>query len=681
MKEMIIQEDINKYFPEFIINEIDALISVVDINTNKVLYYNKKYLEEFGTIVSDKCSHMLHKGIDIIRNDINKDQNKQILKEGLCCQWEEINTLNEKTYFFNEKIVKDKFNRLVKLQFGIDNTSQKESEKELCKEREKTYQIFETLFNSTLEALIIQDEQHRCIRINKRTSELLGYSVSDIVGRNAFNFISGSSVEKVTRKIEENCEQPYEAIMIKKSKEPFPALLRGKTIEIDGKKIRVSSIVDMSEIKNTEKEIYKLAYYDSLCSLPNNALLKEKTQLIIHKHMEHKSYSAMLFINLDHFKTINDSKGHEIGDKILIECSKRLKSIIRDYDILARFGGDEFTLIIDTQKDTIENANDSAKVVAKKILETIKDPIYIDNNQFQLSASIGITIFNEHIAYGELLRRTVVAMHSAKEKGRDNFSFYDPILQKKLERKSILLEKLRDAINFNKIKIFYQKQVGVDEKVVGVEALARWEDEELGNISPVEFIPIAEESGLIIKYGMYLTAEVAKVLKEWEKDEVKKDWRISINVSLSQFERDDFEYCIKDIITDYRINPSLIRLEITESLLLKNANKAVKKIDYLKELGVTISIDDFGTGYSSLSYLKKLSIDELKIDKSFVDDIVTNESDEILVTAILSIGRKFGFDVIAEGVETKDMYEKLLSLGCKYFQGYLFSKPIEKEKL
>lgn len=337
--------------------------------------------------------------------------------------------------------------------------------------------------------------------------------------------------------------------------------------------------------------------------------------------------------------------------------------------------------ITKTKKDIIQNANDSVKVVAEKILETIKKPFYIDNNQFQLSASVGIAVFNEHITYGELLRRAVVAMHNAKERGRDDFSFYDPLLQKKLKRKSILLEKLRDAINLNKIKIFYQKQVGVNEEVVGVEALSRWYDEELGNISPVEFIPIAEESGLIIKYGMYLIKEVAKVLKVWEKDVVKKDWRISINVSLSQFERNDFEFYVEDIITYYGINASLIRLEITESLLLKNANKAVKKIDFLKELGVSISIDDFGTGYSSLSYLKKLSIDELKIDKSFVDDIVTNECDQILVTAILSIGKKFGFDVIAEGVETKEMHEKLLSLGCEYFQGYFFAKPIEKENL
>ncbi len=506
---------------DFILNELEALVYVIDIKENSIVYCNKKYIEIHG---------------DITEKDY---------------------LLERKKYLYKDKILKDKYNRLLKIQVGIEIPTEKELETKLS----------------------------------------------------------------------------------------------------------------------------KLEHYDTLTSLPNKILLEKKVNELTAKQNNYKNFIAFIFIDLDHFKTINNTKGHMVGDKILIECSKRLSNAIKKDDILSRFGGDEFILLIDTKKNNESDAKSNIEKIAKRLLKVIKRPFFIEKTQYQISASIGISIFNQNFSFDELLRRADAATHNSKEKGRDIFSFFDPKLQKNIERKVIVLERLRESIRLNKIKIEYQKQVGINNKVIGVEALARWNDEELGFVSPNEFIPIAEESGLIIAFGLYLIKEITKVLKQWENDDIKKYWRISINVSLRQFERDDFEYFLEEVISNSKINPNLLRLEITESLLLKNSDRALEKIEYLKKLGLTISIDDFGTGYSSLAYLKKLKIDELKIDKSFIEDILTDKNDEAIVTAILGIGNKFGFEVIAEGVENLHVHKKLRELGCKYFQGYFFGKPMKKEKL
>jgi diguanylate cyclase (GGDEF)-like protein/PAS domain S-box-containing protein len=673
------KKEINSF--NFIIDEMDALVYVIDIQSYKILYSNKKCEDEFGDVVGKTCYKALQKNRDkpCIECPLS-DENNRVLGKSL--KWEHKNTLNGKTYLFSDKIVRDNITGgLSKVQVGIDISKQKILEEEILKQQSKTLETFEALFNSTIEGLIIYDRDKKCIRVNNMAPKLLGYSAEEMIGMYALDFIEESSCPLVSTVIEKDEQEPYEVFMVKKSGDSFPALIRGKNILLNDEKIRVSAIIDITQIKEKEAEVSRLAYFDALTSLPNRVLFKDRVNLLISKSARYKTFGAFLFIDLDYFKTVNDTKGHDIGDKILIECSKRLKKIIRSSDSLARFGGDEFILLIDTQKMNRFDAIDSIKTVANKILKIIRKPFIIEDSQYQLSASIGISIFNDETSFEELLRKADGAMYYAKEKGRDNFSFFDPLLQKSLDRKAIVLDRLREAIALNKIEIAYQKQVGLNKEVIGVEALARWNDEKLGFVSPAEFIPIAEEGGLIITFGYFLIEEVVKVLKEWEDDEIKSKWRVSINVSLSQFEKDDFEFFLEDIIYKYKVNANLIRLEITESLLLKNSNKAVRKIDFLKDLGLTISIDDFGTGYSSLAYLKKLSIDELKIDKSFIDDIVTNESDEAIVTAILGIGNKFGFDVIAEGVETEEMHEKLLKLGCKYFQGYLFFKPMSKEKL
>lgn len=439
--------------------------------------------------------------------------------------------------------------------------------------------------------------------------------------------------------------------------------------------------MDITDIKEKEKEILKLAYYDSLTSLPNRTLFQNRADQLINKVSRNKNYAALMFIDLDNFKNINDMKGHIVGDLILIEYAKKLSKTMRKYDTLARFGGDEFIVLIDTQHIENNLALQSIKTVANNILKHISQPITLDTTEYQLTASIGIAIFNHNITIDELMKQADSAMYHSKDKGKNNFSFFDPNLQKTIERKLSITEKLHKAIKDHKIKVHYQKQFNQNKKVIGVEALLRWTDETFGYISPVEFIAIAEKSDLILQLGNYVMEESIKLLSSWEKDKIKKEWRISVNISIKQFERENFVKNIEDNIEKYKITPNKLRLELTESLLFKNTDIALEKIHYLKSLGLTLSIDDFGTGYSSLSYLKKLPIDELKIDKSFIDELLTDQNDEAIVLVILSLGKKFDFEVIAEGVETKEIYEKLLTLGCQYYQGYYFAKPSSQKEL
>ncbi|HLD23425.1 MAG TPA: EAL domain-containing protein [Sulfuricurvum sp.] len=447
----------------------------------------------------------------------------------------------------------------------------------------------------------------------------------------------------------------------------------------NGQLAKVQVGIDITNQKKLESELKNLTHYDTLTTLPNRLLFTVHLSNMIHQANRSKHYAAILFIDLDHFKTINNTKGHSVGDLVLIETSKRIFDIVRQCDTVARFGGDEFVVLINTYKFDQIQATADAQIVAEKILAELEKPYYIDECDFRTSASIGIAMFvdMEH-SIDDLLKYADSAMHNAKSSGRNKFCFFDPILQKMMEDRAHMIDRLRKAIENNFMALHYQNQILVNrhQHVVGVEALLRWNDPQHGMISPGEFIPLAEESGLIIPLGEWIMREAVKQLKIWEDDPIKKDWRISVNVSYKQFEKDDFVSLIETIIQEYHVDSSRLRLELTESLLIKNTQEALNKINQLKALGLSLSIDDFGTGYSSLSYLKQLPIDELKIDQSFIRDLTTDKNDVIIVETIISIGQKFGFEVIAEGVETKEQYDKLILMGCEYFQGYLFGRPI-----
>lgn len=659
-----------------VVDTIDALIYVIDLENYKILFANQNAIKEFGEIEDKVCYSVLQKDKTSPCKNCSL-LNPMFLKTiGKTFKWEQQNSLNNKIYLFSDKVIEWNDGRLVKVQIGIDITKQKKLEEEITKEKDNTIQAFEALSNSTIEGLMIFDEDKKLIKVNEIAPNLLGYRSQEMLGRNAIDFIAPSHKNLVRKVINNANQEPYESRMIKKDGTTFPVILRGKNIRLGSQNVRVSAIMDITNIKEKEIEISKLAYFDSLTLLPNRTMLEKAVDRFMTKSSRDLSYGALMFIDLDDFKVVNDTKGHLIGDKILIECAKRLKNIIRKYDTVSRFGGDEFVILFDTQTTNKESAGINQSLIAKKILEEIKKTIYIKEFEFTIGASIGIVLFQgEDKSLSELMKHADSAMYHAKEIGKNNFCFFDPKLQYDIERSVYLTEKLKKSIKNDELEVYYQPQVDSNDKVIGVEFLLRWFNEELGFVSPEEFIPIAEESGYIVKLGEFVLKEAIKYLKKWEKNKVKSSWRISINVSLLQFEKDDFILLVQELVLRHQIEASKLRLEITESFLLKDKYNIIDKINFLKRLGITLSIDDFGTGYSSLSYLKKLPIDELKIDRSFIKDILDDESDEVIVQAIFSIGKKFGFDVIAEGVETKELQDKLILMNCKYFQGYYFGKP------
>lgn len=430
-----------------------------------------------------------------------------------------------------------------------------------------------------------------------------------------------------------------------------------------------------------KENIIKLSYYDPLTNLPNKAMLGEKIQFAVHACQRTKAYGALLYMDLDNFKSINDLKGHPSGDKLLILMAQRLENLIHQNDVLSRFAGDEFAILIPNAGVEILEASKCAEDIAIKILSIIKEPFVIDEHSFYLTVSIGITLFDEHTTVEKLIAQADSAMYTAKAGGRDTIRFFDENIQKTIEEKSFMLHELRNAIDTQEFVLHYQIQVNTDAKVIGVEALVRWEHPEKGLISPAQFIPLCEESGLIVPVGTWVIKEAVSQIVRWNKDKEKSHWRISINVSARQFEQEDFVTVVENTILSAYINPALVRLELTESLLIGYTIGALEKIKKLKAIGLSLSVDDFGTGYSSLQYLKQLSVNELKIDQSFIRDFLVQKSDALIVEAIISIGKKFNMEVIAEGVETKEQFDMLKEMGCEYFQGFYFGKPNEATKI
>ncbi len=600
-----------------------------------------------------------------------------LLPFGTLYNWEHKNTLNNKNYMFVSHISRWTDGRKVNIQFGIDISEQKKLEAQILKEKDEFIETFKIIIDSTLEGIIIYDENKKCIQVNKVATRLLGFTEDEMINRDALDFIATESKKFVKQVIKKDNQEAYESIMLRKDGSKFPAILRGKDIKILDKSIRVSAILDISEIKEREKEILQLAQYDHLTGLPNRLMLREIFSFMSKRVKRENHYGALLFIDLDHFKIVNDIKGHKAGDLVLIETAKRLKEILRETDFVARLGGDEFVILIDTKTNNKDLVIEDINIISNKILKEIKKPYLILEHELRLTTSIGIILFRKNNNLDELMKYADTAMYSSKEKGRDRFSYFAPKLQQIIEEKAQMIEELRKAIQRKELVLHYQKQIltkNNKSSVIGVEALIRWNSQK-GLIPPNSFIAIAEESGLIIPIGKWILTEAINQIKQWEEDKEKKDWKVSVNISPKQFEKDNFVELVDSLTKEHNINPNKLRLELTENLLIKNVEETLKKIKRLFELGITLSIDDFGTGYSSLAYLKQLPIHELKIDQSFIKDILIDSNDFSIVETILSIGKKFNLEVIAEGVETKEQHEILVSMGCSYFQGYLFGKP------
>lgn len=536
--------------------------------------------------------------------------------------------------------------------------------------------LISVIDNVTIEGIFISDNQRKCIQANNIAANIFGYTKDEMIGLEISQLVAPESQELIKNKILNQDNEHYEAFLLRKNGEKFPAMIRGKTIKSNNETIRVSAILDTTFIKEKDKEIRNLAYHDALTSLANRTLLLDRLENLIDLSERSKNFASLMFIDLDHFKKINDNEGHLFGDLLLKETAKRLTKIVRKGDTVSRFGGDEFVILLDTQiTDPIE-ALKTVEVIASKILFELSSSFKIRNKEFNISASIGIMMFSgTKYSIDQLLKYADKAMYQSKQKGRNTYTFFDDELLRMKKKKQELINKLNHAIENSIIDFYYQKQIDKDNKVIGIELFAHWIDEELGLIDTGKFILLASEIGIIKKLDELVLDKAVSLIKKWENDLEKKEWLVSINVSLKQFERDDFISLIKDTFDRYDTSLGKLRIEITENLFSKSENKIFKKVDELKNLGIKLSIDDFATDYISLPYLKKLSIDEIKIDKLFIENILHDEDNQAVILAILEIAKKFNFKIIVEGVETKEVFEKLQKMGFDNFQGYYISRP------
>ncbi len=525
---------------------------------------------------------------------------------------------------------------------------------------EQELRIAATAFESQ-EAMIITDPNNRILRINRAFTLITGFSAEQVVGRSPNLLRSSRHDEKFYQDINASllsCGTWQGEVWGRHySGAALPlwltiTIVRNNEGEIEH---HVFNMVDITERKMAEDEIKHLAYYDPLTNLPNRRLLLDRLRQAVAKSSRNNNAGALLFVDLDNFKQLNDTQGHEIGDILLESVALRILGCVREVDTVARLGGDEFVILLEDLNEDSEHAADNVKSIAIKILDSLNQPYLLNGKEHLNTSSIGVCMFKgKNMLVDELLKQADLAMYQAKSAGRNTYRFFDPEMQIAVSARAAMQTDLRHAVTHQQFKLVYQVQVDSEGYSIGVEALVRWNHPERGVISPLQFIPLAEETGLILPLGQWILETACQQLKLWGEQEETAHLNIAVNISARQFHDVQFVEKVLAVLEQTRIDPHRLKLELTESLLLIDVDGVVAKMNALKAAGVNFSLDDFGTGYSSLSYLKRLPLSQLKVDQTFVRDILVDANDMAIVNAIVTLGKNLGMDVIAEGVETDE---------------------------
>lgn len=444
--------------------------------------------------------------------------------------------------------------------------------------------------------------------------------------------------------------------------------------------VRVA-LSDITARKQAEDEVHRLAFYDPLTRLPNRRLMLDRLGQALAGSQRSRHYGALLFLDLDNFKVLNDTRGHDAGDQLLIEAAHRIQTSLRAGDTVARLGGDEFLVILGDLSTEIHDAAVQAREIGEKIRETLTRPYVLAGREFHCAASLGATLyFGESESVETLLKHADLAMYKAKSAGRNALRFFDPGMQVALDERSALEVDLRYAIEAGQFCLHYQPQVHDVRGLIGAEALLRWQHPLRGLVSPIEFIPLAEETSLILPIGQWVLTAACNQIQAWSADPRTRRLTLAVNVSARQFRQPDFVAEVKQALAKTGVSPDRLKIELTESLVLADVDDAMEKMKALKSLGLGFSLDDFGTGNSSLSYLSRLPLDQIKIDRSFVQNLPDNRNDAIIAQTIITMAKSLGLDVIAEGVETEAQREFLVRHGCNAYQGFLFGKPLPQDE-
>ncbi|HLP98056.1 MAG TPA: EAL domain-containing protein [Sideroxyarcus sp.] len=550
---------------------------------------------------------------------------------------------------------------------------------------EQQLRIAATAFESQ-DGIIVTGADGSILRVNQAFSRITGYEPAEVIGKNPRLLKSGRHdsrfYEAMWQSIRGTGGWEGEIWNRRRGGEVYPEHLTITAVRDKHGRIAnyVATLRDITASKAAEEAIRNLAFFDALTRLPNRRLLQDRLQQALVASGRSGKGGAILFIDLDNFKTLNDTLGHDTGDMLLGQVALRLVTCVREGDTVARLGGDEFVVMLeDLSADDLEAAEQS-ETVANKILHALNQPYQLGTHAYNSTPSIGATLFNRSLSIDDLLKQADIAMYQAKKAGRNTLRFFDPQMQDSINARAVLETELRAAIEERQFVLYFQRQMDAAGRPYGAEALIRWHNPGKGLVMPGSFIQLAEETGLILAIGQWVLETACAQLKMWQRDESTRHLVLSMNVSAKQFHQADFVAQVRAVVQRHAIDPTRLKLELTESMLLEDIEDTISHMNALNEIGVCISLDDFGTGYSSLQYLKRLPLDELKIDQSFVRDIVEDSNDRTIVGTIIAMAQSLNLEVIAEGVETEEQRRLLETAGCRRYQGYLFGKPVPLEE-
>lgn len=558
------------------------------------------------------------------------------------------------------------------------------------KKMEAQLELAAKVFEHSQEGIMITAPDTTILKINLAFTAVTGYKPAEVIGRTPKTLSSGRQGPAFYRDMwqkinKEGCWQG-EIWNRRKNGDLYAEWL--SICRINDKFGRVSHYIgifsDITLRKLNEKQIEQLAYFDTLTELPNRALLNDRLKQGIVQAVRHKLWLSVFFLDLDRFKILNDTLGHFAGDLLLQNVAKRLKSCVRESDTVARFGGDEFVILLTDFVDEQSAAQHSAEI-AKKILDVLSQPFDLSGNQFITSTSIGVTLFpKDGSSVGELIKNADAAMYYAKASGRNNYQLFSDSMRSEALTRSTLENDLHHALPNQELVVYYQPLIDLQttpNQIIGFEALLRWNHPIKGPISPDDFIPIAEETGMIVAIGEWVLKTACKQFKIWRDLDQPQLKKICVNLSARQFLQNDLVHSIRQCLDSTGLDARFLEIEITETVMMQHMSAAIRILQQLMQLGVTVSLDDFGTGYSSLTYLKKFPINSIKIDRSFVRDILNDPDDKVIVHSIISIARHMRLNIIAEGIENAEQADYLMQAGCRLGQGFLYSKALPAEQL
>jgi diguanylate cyclase (GGDEF)-like protein/PAS domain S-box-containing protein len=657
-------------------DNVSTLMFMKDLD-GRYIYVNREYEKQFNTTnaaMQGRTDHDIfnHDMADaFIRND------REVIRSGQPIEVEEqlLHQDGLRTYISVKIPVRNAAGEIYAVcGVATDISARKQIETDLL--------VAAAAFESQ-ESMMITDARGHILRVNRAFTQTTGYSADEVIGQTARLLKSGRHNTEFYRQMWAtiHCTGSWQGEIWdrRKNGEIYPKWLTISAVKGDDGQVLhyIGSHFDISERKKAEEKIHELAYFDQLTRLPNRTLLTDRLKQAMSAGSRSKNHGALVFIDLDNFKTLNDTLGHDKGDLLLQQAALRLTQCIREGDTVARLGGDEFMVLLENLSAHEKEAAINFEAIGEKMLATLKGAYQLGHEVFHCTASMGVTLFKgRSSSVDELMKQADLAMYKAKEAGRNTLRFFDPHMESAIKQRAALEDDLRRALKGKQFLLHFQAQVASDARMVGAEVLARWLHPARGMVSPAEFIPLAEETGLILPLGNWVLQTACAQLATWAKAPRTAHLTLAVNVSASQFRQADFVAQVQAALHAAGASPDRLKLELTESMLVDNVEDIIEKMYALKAVGVSFSLDDFGTGYSSLSYLKKLPLDQLKIDQSFVRDVLIDPNDAAIAKTIVALAHSMGLGVIAEGVESAAQRDFLAVSGCHNYQGYFFSRPL-----